>query len=450
MIAGFFAPSVRADTPPLTDTVYTSYGTHLQHDPNTYKPFETLRKYSTTTRLVDRSWDLLAQLDQEIAKKLPAGSQVMIFLDTHGAPNGSQEYTHSIGLDDGIMSLDKIQSRLQKLASQGVNIALMDMSCFSSSTQKFTDTSPALKKHLCVVSGDSVNLTSIAQFNEAMIKNIGPEKSIEDVYLSARTAGPDDTNAPTLSTDASRSCGKALSEVATIMGSASWLNYQKLLRLKKTKDCENGPYSSQPVVQDLISNLTPIFGKLDDNDEDIGKIYEAFNKLEGNIEEQISLHPGLADKTGDSVWLAAVTDHFNAFSDVNLWQGTIDKKIDQLPKEQLSTDALRSIVNQINHYDPETYRKLSDENPTLKSFLSEQEPYFRESQVIKDAVNSGELKKMFPDYSTDDLGSSGIHQRLVLGSAERGLYQRCYREYQAKHPPAPGAEVNACQAIKFH
>lgn len=123
------------------------------------------------------------------------GDQLLIYINTHGAEKGRYDKnTHSIATGDSAMtdlntgqgstlvSLDALAGIKSIAKTQGIKLAIVDLSCHSGNTQKLAD------DNTCVVSatGPDHYAYSGPGFNGTFAKNLKRGENLESAFLKTR------------------------------------------------------------------------------------------------------------------------------------------------------------------------------------------------------------------------------------------------------------------------
>ncbi len=143
--------------------------------------------------------------------QIKAGDKILIYIDSHGAIRSNNgELTHQISLGKSplknydklggnIVSLDTLKNLTDLAAKSGVKIGILDFSCHSGNTIDLKN------ENTCVISSTGPNHYgyggSEATFGGQFVKKMQKGKSLEEVYLSARS-NFQDTSFPMISSPA--------------------------------------------------------------------------------------------------------------------------------------------------------------------------------------------------------------------------------------------------------
>lgn len=437
---------------PQTRSLYVRWETTSQH-PSDFNTGKKLVPFSDSVQEVSSFSDIQSRLAELTNASLKTGDQVIILIDTHGVPSSGTEKSHAISLSDGMPSLDEIEPYLQKLTSAGVNVALIDTSCFSAPSLSFATTSPELQKHLCVITGDAVSLPSFASFSSHLDESMGDGASMEDWFRKARRKDTFGTGSPAISTEASRACGKALADVDKIMASADFWNYEDVFKVIPTQPCKTP--SQYPAIQNLLESMKPIVDTVNENDPDVEFLYSALSKITRQVADLRKKHPDLVKEMTKTrrlsdgqelTWAEASRLMFSSTEWPRKWSDAMLKKI--LQQNDVPIRVRGKIMNHINNFDPTEFTKFIEEAPSLADYLRKEEPNFRRYYEIQKFAQEGRPKLLdsLTKEESLELNAVGLGARLATASPERNLFERCYQKYLENHPPD---EDSPCRKIKF-
>lgn len=130
-----------------------------------------------------------------VENKITAEDKLLITIDSHGIPK-SGNLTHSVATIDKDISLDNLIELRQIAETKGVQIAFIDMSCFSGTTQALaTDKT-------CVVSGTSSDGLAYPLDSETFFYNLNKADNLEELFLKSRSVGSATLGRPEISTQA--------------------------------------------------------------------------------------------------------------------------------------------------------------------------------------------------------------------------------------------------------
>jgi hypothetical protein len=122
----------------------------------------------------------LKQIQQDLTSgKIKAGDQIMIVIDTHGAPTSSGK-SHLIACNDGLCDLKKLDQILRSLESKGVKTAVVDLSCYSGHSLNLAS------DKTCVISGSSTDDVAWNTFSVGFTSALQPGHSLEEAFLQTR------------------------------------------------------------------------------------------------------------------------------------------------------------------------------------------------------------------------------------------------------------------------
>ena len=119
--------------------------------------------------------------------------KVLFVIEAHGVLRRQGEKTHSIDIENGIFSLDTLEKPIQDLRRRGIQVALVDLTCYSGTTQALEDI-----RNLCIITDGTVNYVTASTddedlgfFDRAFVANARDEQlsSLEDLFLRAAYLG---------------------------------------------------------------------------------------------------------------------------------------------------------------------------------------------------------------------------------------------------------------------
>lgn len=129
--------------------------------------------------------------------QIKPGDQMMIIITTHGLPNDGSEVTHQIAVNDGDVSVAKLQQVKELAEKKGVRLAIIDTSCYGSESLTLAS------DKTCVISM-SDQTTSNSLDGHTFFEGLGAEKNLEDAFLEGRTKADISTAQPQISTETGR------------------------------------------------------------------------------------------------------------------------------------------------------------------------------------------------------------------------------------------------------
>jgi hypothetical protein len=204
-------------------TIVGGSSTHPGERPGFRKNFDTLNR-----ALLARGWEthvlfadgdaklpakeatnaLIQAAVDDLAKRAQAGDQVLYFFCGHGSPRAERrgrgrapEVTHSLQTQNGgFYSFDDLRDDLKTLSSKKVRTAVVDLTCFSGSTQV-----PDFTSRACVITLAATRYVSqcgtydrTGIFTQKFVKLPDPDRqadvSLFDQFLAARVADPESAN----------------------------------------------------------------------------------------------------------------------------------------------------------------------------------------------------------------------------------------------------------------
>jgi hypothetical protein len=125
---------------------------------------------------------LFEAFDKSLAAgSLKKGDQVLLVIDTHGAVRTPGEATHSVALEGGErVSLDELRALRDKLAKAGVQVAIVDHSCYSGASLALAD------ENTCVLASSSANRETFTR--DGFLTGLRPGRSLEQAFREGRFA----------------------------------------------------------------------------------------------------------------------------------------------------------------------------------------------------------------------------------------------------------------------
>jgi hypothetical protein len=112
--------------------------------------------------------------------KYKAGDKVIFVISTHGNKE-STEYGHGVACRGNIScDIGKLKKTIQELQAQGVQVALLDLSCYSGHSLKMAD------DKTCVVTASSSSDIGYNQTVSRFIAGMKTGKSLEEIFLESR------------------------------------------------------------------------------------------------------------------------------------------------------------------------------------------------------------------------------------------------------------------------
>jgi hypothetical protein len=176
------------------------------------------------------------------SKKIHAGDQLLITIDTHGAPgepNGFHKVATSGAQDFNVGSLQTLRDAAEKA---GVKLAIVDMSCYSGTSLKLA--TPAT----CVLTSAPENQEGFTAAPQALYSAIVPGVSLENIFLTGRNSSTD-AGYPEISTPQ----GQAAKEALDVLHTGIEIFAKKpLFESDQELKCEN---SASPQFQEKLETL---------------------------------------------------------------------------------------------------------------------------------------------------------------------------------------------------
>lgn len=171
---------------------------------------------------------------------LTSKDKVLIVIDTHGSPMVTRD-GHSLSCSDGVCSPQQLKKLIKNLESKNIPTAIVDLSCYSGNSQKLAS------DKTCVVSATRSDDVALATFAQNFISKMKPGKSLEEVFLQARSSSST-AGYPQISSPA----GKSTEDIITTLSANSrYCAAMNICQVKanKQKNCQNYKSSSLDLVQ---------------------------------------------------------------------------------------------------------------------------------------------------------------------------------------------------------
>ncbi len=112
-------------------------------------------------------------------KKIKAGDEFLLVVDTHGAQHDPKELSHSVvSEDEALLPLDQIQTLRDHLQAAGAKVAIIDLSCFSGSTQALAN------DNTCVIASTDKDMFGYGLTSP--IDLFQPGNNLEQNFISMR------------------------------------------------------------------------------------------------------------------------------------------------------------------------------------------------------------------------------------------------------------------------
>ncbi len=146
-------------------------------------------------------------IDNIKSGKIKAGDQIMVLINTHGSLKSDQTNTHFLaagaaeaGINlqnlsgaDKLVNVDGLKELTALANKNGIKLAIVDFSCYSGNTLNLAN------ENTCVVSGAGSKHFSYATFGPNFINKMKSGKSLESVFIEARSS-QNDNSYPMIST----------------------------------------------------------------------------------------------------------------------------------------------------------------------------------------------------------------------------------------------------------
>ncbi len=139
---------------------------------------------------------------------ISSGEKLLVIVNTHGLPQAEGDETHKILTNetqvynntgviptlDGAVSMDSLKELITVAREKNIKLGLIDFSCHSGNSIKLAD------DNTCVISAAGPNNYAFSSFPTYFFRQIGRGKSLEDIFLQARS-DENSTAFPMISSD---------------------------------------------------------------------------------------------------------------------------------------------------------------------------------------------------------------------------------------------------------
>ncbi len=134
----------------------------------------------TQANAFDKLDTVYALLDQN---KIPPGGQLLIVINSHGAPPNEKYPSHEVATSDrDPMTLASLSNIIDVANKKHIKLAIVDVSCYSGATQELANS------NTCVISAASATTVSYTDFGKIFGNEMKPGKSLEEIFLTTRRA----------------------------------------------------------------------------------------------------------------------------------------------------------------------------------------------------------------------------------------------------------------------
>jgi len=120
------------------------------------------------------------QLENIATKKFKPGDKVLFVINTHGSLDSTSNGHYIVCQGNGTCDTGDLKAVIDRLQTQGVQVALIDFSCYSGQSLKMAN------NKTCVISQASNDDVGYDTTSADFIKNMKSGKSLEEVYLEMR------------------------------------------------------------------------------------------------------------------------------------------------------------------------------------------------------------------------------------------------------------------------
>jgi len=111
--------------------------------------------------------------------KIREGDQLLVVVDTHGAPASAGTQSHQVAARGANFNMDELIALREAAEAGKVKLAILDFSCYSGNSLKLAS------DKTCVVTG-SGELPGTTGYAEAFLKAAQSGRNLEDIFLRAR------------------------------------------------------------------------------------------------------------------------------------------------------------------------------------------------------------------------------------------------------------------------
>ncbi len=383
-----------------------------------YKLEKLTRTKGTAKEIINSIEKLKAQIERGEIKK---GDQLIIHISSHGTYADSKEFSHSISIvsdtknnikeneilseaeaEGDSLSLDRLQGLIKAAQAKGINLGIIDTSCYSGNVLKFANDTT------CVITGSNDKETAKVGF-AIQITQFQPGRTFEDVFLNLEK-GYGRIGNPLISTAA----GKAAKEQMKILESYyADANNQFKNSIKTDNECSYST-ASMPAI-DLLSKT-------------MNSVLTAQTKTSA-LEEAVKNYQQEFDKA----------KYFYNFivNENNKLANGLQKPIAWISLENFDVEArIRGSESYLNSLiesnDTAKIENKKKEIEQLKSFIS----------IKERIINSPEFRA-YVDHKKSYKQSIEKLEKLALEikKAEGPVFNELYKKYDN------GQEKNACKNI---
>jgi hypothetical protein len=376
----------------------------------------------------------ISKIEKGIIK---SGDQILISIDTHGAPQYGVEKTHQIATvasnknaNYDLYSMDRLKKLMEIAKAKNIKLGILDLGCFSGNTQNLND------GHACIVSATSPELFSYKSsttFSALFFKSFSSSDNLEEAYLKARLDADNERGMPMISTRAGQDIYQKISKVlnqfvrsnADTKGRAE--NLQELIgSFDQVKYCDrniqfNRMMSEISRLERFIKNNEGVMDWLFDSSlSDLKELRELLLKYKSMQDDVIRDHLNLKKMLGNKVSISYESP-----------KGTINS-ISYSYLDMLGNDFRIHLVREKNMPKPNTkmislYEALIAKKNELVS---------KKSPMLKGFEDMKKISKKLK--GTEDLSE-------VIAAKERILYDRMYRKDQDQS----SKKNNPCRDFKL-
>lgn len=385
------------------------------------------------------------------------GENLLVIVDTHGGENDSplprntkkdkiekgKYITHTISLARGPeaenknlisgTSMDLLIELADLAEEKNINLGIVDMSCHSGLSL------PIANKNTCVVSSTGTNHYGYGTFAVAFYEEMKAGKTMEEVYLSARSKSMD-FGFPMISTNTAQDLNNTIYKLFT-----PYL----FMRHDSNADKITSYLARVSKSNDLLCERENNFAKLISDIDDFEKIagaavskYSQYGKLKDKVIEYKKMQDDLIrelknsdlmimDKTETIPYtvedpktkkpIQAKTESLSYEAILNFPAGNLDYFKEQLPKKKKGSSEYKETMITI---------------AKITAILKRQEELKKESS---------EMAKASAVYAKiDEMKQKIIDTAMPISELSRRVYDQRYKA-QAKNDQTP----NACKNFKF-
>lgn len=386
-----------------------------------------------------------------------AGEKVLVIVDTHGGENDSplprstkkdkiekgRYITHTISLAGGPEAEDKnvikgssmdLLVELADLAEEkNINLGIVDMSCHSGLSL------PIANKNTCVVSSTGTNHYGYGTFAVAFYEEMKTGKTMEEVYLKARSKSMD-FGFPMISTDTAQDLNKSIYKLFT-----PYLYMRHDRNADKITDYLAKVSKSNDLLCERELNFAKLISDIDDFEKIAGAAVSKYSQY-GNLKEKVTEYKKLQD---DLIRELRTTDLMIMDKTETITYTLEDpktKKPVQAKTEALSYQSILGFPSGNLSYFQEMLAKkkkgTTEYRETLTTIAKISAILKRQEELKKESADMAKASTVYAKI--DEMKQKIIDTAMPISELSRQVYDQRYKA-QAKNDQKP----NACKNFKF-